>query len=214
MAGFPALTGLVSGTELCSNREQTNQKPVQVFMCTCQPAFSRIGQGDLVLRRCVWWLESSFSKPINHGWRWSLSHSSSQLCCPGCAWPAAPNPWTFLLESRRTVHSNKVAHLGLSQHWFFKSKWRGKMSPKATAPLFSPWLNLRAKYNSLPISRSVISFAIYFPLQCWANGRRAPAAEEKKKKSLLISNSWSLSPCIQTKFLNGKYILVIAMTWT
>lgn len=40
MAGFSALTGLLSGTKPCSTREQTNQKPIQIFMCVCQHCIS------------------------------------------------------------------------------------------------------------------------------------------------------------------------------
>lgn len=56
MAGFSALTGLMSGTELCSNREQSYQKPAQVFMCACQPAFFSPRPGGFVVKEgfCSW----------------------------------------------------------------------------------------------------------------------------------------------------------------
>lgn len=187
MAGFSALTGLVSGTKLCSNREQTNQKAIQVFMCACQPAFFRLGQRDSVLRRRVCWLKSLFSKLVNHGWMCSRSltqlliHAAPRLCPDLLPWALGLSFWSPPGVQEISVHSNKVTHLVLPQHWLFKSKWRGKTSSEVTALLFSSWLNLRAKYNSLPIFRSVFSFGICFPLQCWANVRRGPAAEGEKK---------------------------------
>lgn len=165
-------------------------------------------------------------KKVFGGWR---ARSPSPLIMAGCAagltplltraalravsWPLLQAPGVRLV-SRRALHPNKDTHLGLSQHWFSKSKWRGEMSSEATALSFPPWLNLRAKFNNIPVFSSVFSFAISFPLQRWTNGRRGPAAEEKKKKSLFISNSWSHSLCTQIKFLNGKYIPVIDITWT
>lgn len=182
MAGFSALTGLVSGTELCSSREQTNQKPMQVFMCACQAACSRLGQRDLVWRRCVWEVRSWFSSPlIMAGWAAGLTQLLTR-CSPGC--PDLLLQALGFLES--TQCSGELCLQTKLPIWGYPSTLNreGKCLSKAAALLFSPCLNLSAKYNSVPVFRSVLSFAICFPLLCWANGRRGPAAEEKKKFSI------------------------------
>lgn len=131
--------------------------------------------------------------------------------------PAAPSAWTSLLES--TQHPGKLCIQTKLPTWdcpstdFFKSKWRGKMSSKATVLSFSPWLNLRAKFNTVSVFRSGFSFAICFPLQCWANGRRDPAAEEKKKKFVQFKFLKSF-PSYSDKISEWKYIPVIDITWT
>lgn len=202
MVGFPALTGLTSGTKTCSNGDFI-QKLIHVFVCVSQPAFCPQAGG----------IQRSASTPGNQ-----KAHSTTSLITAGCVTGSSHNTlyrvpsskgntdwfmtdcsemvdsmpmWTLLLDPTHLPELDAVKQsfpYGTSPTLIFRSKWRGKKPSEATVPLLSFWYT-----SQLAVCfRSIAQLWNLFPFAALSNCQKRAAAGEKNK--LCISNSWSCFP--------------------
>lgn len=120
----------ISCIKMHSNREQTTQKPIQIFMCSCQPVFSPNCAGPVGFNAekvCVWQLQSLASSPINHSLMWR--RSLVLLSLP----PASSPPHAFrpaVQQSRLTHGPTAIIWWTVCALWLLKMmQWQAEANP-------------------------------------------------------------------------------------